>query len=388
LNRGVRLDAGDKLENRRLVVLHVIKSLFSRGGTPRKLLDLVRAMDGRRCRHIFLVFGKSQDNLNHDFLESGAVVVEVSRPGNWDLRLVWDIRRAIRVYHVDIVCTHFARSDVYGALAGVLSGKPVIKNIHGILWNASPWLNKIDGLLSSFRACVVCNSLASLEAAKRRGGVRNGIVIYNGVPNRAAALSQAGVIALRASMGIPLDAFVVGHVGGLIPLRDQAVIMKALALVAQEIPNAYLVFIGDGPLRNQLEDQVAELGIKGRVLFLGYRDDVPELLAVMDAYVNMARAEGFGIAVVEAMQAGLPVVLANAGALPELIEEGVSGLLVPPGDSAVLARTLARLASDRAWAAQLGDAARQRAASAFSIERYARDFERLYTEVATRRHKG
>lgn len=378
------LGAGGESEKSTLVVLHVIRNLFSKGGTPGKLLNQVRAMDSGRFGHIFLVFGNSQDNVSHDLLETGAVVVEVSRAKNYDLRLLWDIRRVIRVHQVDIICTHFARADVYGTLAGILTGKPVIRNIHGILWHTSRWLHRIDRLLSPFRACVVCNSCATLEAAKRRGGVHNGIVIYNGVPNRAVAVSRARVNALRASMGIPRDAFVVGHVGGLIPLRDQAVIMKALALVAKEVPNAYLVFIGDGPLRNQLEDQAAELGITGRVLFLGYRDDVPELLAVMDAYVNMAHAEGFGIAVVEAMQAGLPVVLANAGALPELIEDGISGILVPPGNSEALSKGLLRLRSDRMWAVQIGQAARQRAFNEFPIERYARDFEHLYLQVAAR----
>ena len=366
------------------VVLHVISGLFSRGGTPRKLLSLVRAMDSNRFRQVFLLFGNCEDNLNEEMLEARAVVVKVSRPKNYDARLLWDMIRAVRTYQADIISTHFARADMYGVVAGILTGTPVIKNVHGILWNTSPWLQKVDRALSPFRACTVCNSRATLEAVRKQGSLCNGVVIYNGVPNRAVTLSPERVAALRASLGIPPDAFVIGHVGGLIPLRDQRVMIDAMVLLSRELPNAYLVLVGDGPIRQQLEEQAVRLGLGERVLFLGYRDDVPQLLATFDAYANMAYAEGFGIAVVEAMQSSLPVVLANAGALPELIEDRVSGLLVPPGDSASLAKALAHLESDRVWTAQIGQAARRRALDEFSIERYAQEFERLYRKVANR----
>jgi glycosyltransferase involved in cell wall biosynthesis len=160
------------------------------------------------------------------------------------------------------------------------------------------------------------------------------------------------------------------------------VIINGFALLSQKVRNVYLVLVGDGPLRQQLEEQATKLGLRDRLLFLGYRNDVPELLAMFDAYVNMAYAEGFGIAVIEAMQAGLPVVLANAGALPELIEDGISGLLVPPGDCQSLANALLRLNADRIWARHIGESARRKALRDFSIDRFAQDFECLYRKVA------
>ena len=112
----------------------------------------------------------------------------------------------------------------------------------------------------------------------------------------------------------------------------------------------------------------------------------PELNAMADVYVNMARKEGFGIAVIEAMQSSLPVVLANAGALPELIEEGVSGILVPTGDAAALSAALIKLHNNRDLRRKLGEEARKQANNKFVISRYVSDMENIYRDVAKGRH--
>lgn len=365
-----------------MTILHVIGGLFSKGGTPRKLLSLVSGSDKEHFRHIFLVYSNHSDNLNSKIREAGGFVIEVNRLHNYDLRLFWDIIRAVRSYNADIISTHFARADIYGTLVGLLTKRPVIKNVHGILWNSSKWLQRIDSKLSPFRAVTVCNSKATFQAVQQQTGLCNGMVIYNGVPDQSVKLSGTQVAKLRAEIGILKDAFVIGHVGGLIPLRDQDVIIDALSILIHKTEKSYLVLVGDGPVHHQLEQRAAEFRLTDKVLFLGYRDDIPRLMQIFDVYVNMAYAEGFGISVVEAMQTGLPVVLADAGALPELIENGVSGLLVSRGDSAFLAQVLMQLEKDRHWAAQLGDSARLRAAREFSIERYAREFEFLYKKVA------
>jgi glycosyltransferase involved in cell wall biosynthesis len=359
----------------------VIDGLFSHGGTPIKLLNLVKYSDRNQFRHVFLAFANQKENLNQAFREAGAIVVEVDRRRNWDMRLLWDIIGTARRCKANMISTHFARADIYGAIAGMLTRTPVIKNVHGMLWNGSRWLQRIDAALSRFRASTVCNSNATRNAVIRQTGAENTIVIYNGVPDHAVSLSNEKKARVRNSLGIPKDAFVIGHVGGLIPLRDQNLILSALKRLLDSTVNAYLVFVGNGPLREALEIEASRLNITKRVSFLGYRDDVPMLLSIFDVYVNMAREEGFGIAVVEAMQAGLPVVLANAGALPELIEDGISGFLVPPGDHESLYRTLSFLSSNRQSAINMGHNAKLKANKDFSIDRYVRDYEQLYISI-------
>jgi hypothetical protein len=115
----------------------VIDGLFSYGGTRIKLLNLVRESDQDRFRHVFLVFANHPKNLNWAVRKAGAIIGEVYRRRNWDLRLVQDILRAIRLYRADLINTHFARADIYGTVAGVIARKPVIKSVHGIWWNKS-----------------------------------------------------------------------------------------------------------------------------------------------------------------------------------------------------------------------------------------------------------
>jgi glycosyltransferase involved in cell wall biosynthesis len=355
---------------------------FTYGGTPSKLLSLVVNSNPEKLRHIFLVFANSAENLNEEFRKAGAIVEEVYRPWNWDVRFLWDILKISRRYRCAIINTHFARADIYGAIAGVLARIPVVKSVHGIAWNDSTWLQKLDGLLSPLRACTLCNSEATRRAVIRQTSAINTKVIYVGVPDHAVHLTAEQRITKRTELGLPSDGFVVLHVGGLIELREQSVILRAVKQCIETGINTYLIVVGDGPLRQRLETESRELGLSQRTHFLGYRNDVRELNSISDVYANMTREEGFGIAVIEAMQAGLPVVLANAGALPELIEDGVSGLLVPLGDHAALSRALVKLSQDRALSSQIGKAGQQRANQYFPIDKYGKAMGKLYEDVA------
>jgi len=369
--------------NKIVTVLHIMPSILSPAGTPRKLLSLVQNCNREKFRHVFLLFCNHADNLSEAIRRAGGIVEEVTRPRNYDVRLLSDIIKIIRKYKVNIINTHFARADIYGAVAGSLLGIPVIKSVHSIVWNGSFLLQKIDGLLSQLRVCTLCNSEATRRAVISQTGSKNTKVIYNGVPNHAVYLTPDQKKIKRNELDLPSDAFVTIHVGGMIGLREQAVIIKAVKKCTDAGMDIYHVFVGDGPLRKNLEAESRELGLDRRVRFLGYRRDVPELNAMSDVFVNTAREEGFGIAVVEAMQAGLPVVLANAGALPELIEEGACGLLVPPGDAGALASALITLAENPVRAQLLGAAGQKRAEHSFSIQRYVQDMENLYFEVAS-----
>ena len=370
------------IRSEKKTVLHIIPSLLSPAGTPRELLSLVQHCDPVKCNHVFLVFCNDTDNLLAAIRLAGGIVEEVSRPRNYDLRLLFDIMKMVRKYKVAIINTHFARADIYGAIAGVLARIPVVKSVHGIAWNDSTWLQKLDGLLSPLRACTLCNSEATRRAVIRQTSAINTKVIYVGVPDHAVHLTAEQRITKRTELGLPSDGFVVLHVGGLIELREQSVILRAVKQCIETGINTYLIVVGDGPLRQRLETESRELGLSQRTHFLGYRNDVRELNSISDVYVNMTREEGFGIAVIEAMQAGLPVVLANAGALPELIEDGVSGLLVPLGDHAALSRALVKLSQDRALSSQIGKAGQQRANQYFPIDKYGKAMGKLYEDVA------
>jgi len=370
--------------NKKIVVLHLIQTLFSKGGTPRKLLSLVANGDRNKFLHIVLVFCNDPDNLSSETRSAGCIVVEVSRPRNYDIRLLFDIRKMVRKYKVDIINTHFARSDIYGMVAGLLFRTPVIKSVHGIPWNDNKLFIYIDRLLARFRYITACNSGASREAERKRSHAKRINIIHNGVVPRGCRHRKEEIEFVRQKIGIPFAAFLVGHVGGFTNWRRQDLIIDAVSILYEKGVHVYCAITGKGPEEIRLKEHAKYLNIEDRVRFLGYIDDVSEFLASIDVFVNMATEEGFGIAVVEAMLAGVPVVLADAGAHPELIVDNESGILVSEGNAQELANALLRLSSDPSLRGHLGEGGKKRAKEKFTISRFVRDFEELYRKVVNK----
>lgn len=171
--------------------------------------------------------------------------------------------------------------------------------------------------------------------------------------------------AVRAELGAPLDAPLLGIVGRLDPDKGQEDTLAAFARIAQHFPTAYLVIVGDGPRRTSLALQAAQLQLADRVVITGYRTDVPRLLDAMDVFAHPSRREPFGLAIAEASAAGLPVVAYDEGGIPEIVSQSETGLLAPAGDIEDLARCLERLLADPALAQGMGARGKERMRQAF-----------------------
>ena len=198
------------------------------------------------------------------------------------------------------------------------------------------------------------------------------VVIHNG--------AKADVIdkARPAALGLPLDGLVFGFIGRLEKRKGLFDLMAAWPRVARTIPNSHLIIAGKGPA----EEQARQLaGDAPRIHWLGYRADVPSLLRALHIAVVPSHWEGFGLSALEAMIAGLPVVAANASSLPEIVADGVSGLLVEPENPGALAEAMVRLAEDGSLRAQMGAAGRQRALAEFSEDRMIEGFEKAIVSV-------
>jgi glycosyltransferase involved in cell wall biosynthesis len=174
---------------------------------------------------------------------------------------------------------------------------------------------------------------------------------------------------------------VVGLVGRLVPEKGVDVFLRAAALVSGVVPQAAFLVVGDGPLRPDLEHRAAMLGLAGTVTFTGYRSDATRLLAGLDVLVVPSRSDGSPLVVCEAMAAGVPVVASRVGGLPDLVEDGGSGLLVRPGEAEDLARALVSLLLDPEAARRLGARGRTLAAT-HSHERLVDRMTQVYAGVA------
>lgn len=211
-------------------------------------------------------------------------------------------------------------------------------------------------------------------------------IIANGIDARKVRdiVQRTDRTAKRASLGIPEGAFVVGNVARLQPAKGHPYLLRAFAQVLAAVPEAHLVLVGWGVSEQELIAQARDLGISERVCFAGKRLDVSEVLATFDVFAFSSVHEGQGIAILEAMAAGLPVVATAVDGIPDMVKHERTGLAVPARDPEALAAGILRLRSDRELAARLADGARCLVDDEFSVEAAGRAYDALYEELLAR----
>lgn len=185
---------------------------------------------------------------------------------------------------------------------------------------------------------------------------------------------------LRAEWGVGADEMLVLAIGRLTPVKNYAGLLEACALASTDAPSLRLAVLGAGPLEEELRTRARALGT--RVIFLGYRSDVADCLRASDLFVNSSLTEGLPVSLLEAMASGIPIVASDVGGIPEGLGTPPAGLLVPPGENATLARTLAQVAADAALRASLGARARARAQQ-YSLSRMSDAYCALYEGLLT-----
>lgn len=227
-----------------------------------------------------------------------------------------------------------------------------------------------------------------VQAALEEGGVRDRLVktLYSGVDLTACSQPIVGD-GVQAKHGIPSDAFVIGTVGNLLPIKGYETVIEALPSICLRVPTAHYIVVGGGSeaYLGQLKRLCGEQGVGDRVHFVGFQDSTRPYLAALDVYVQPSRDEAFGIAAVEAMAMGKAVVATRVGGLPEVVEEGRTGFLVPPGDPSAISEIIVKLFHDRPLIEAMGRRGKIRAREHFDLERTLLGIEQVYQEVLARR---
>ena len=304
--------------------------------------------------------------------------------------LAWRLSRLTK--SVDIVCANSQKAWIVSALAGWLSGKPVVWHLRDIVSSPgfSPWLVRLSVWLANRRAArVLVNSAATGQAFVQRGGKRDLVrVIHNGIDEAPFNVLGDEHKVLRRRLGLRDEETVVGMFGRIAPWKGQHVLLQALERVTGV--RALIVgeaLFGEQEYRRELERFLERRGLRERVSLLGYRDDVPVLMKAVDIVVHAStEPEPFGRVIVEAMFAERPVIAAGAGGVTEIVTDGTDGLLVTPNDPEALASALTSLIENPALAHQLATAGRKKAERQFSLgEMYRRISAEFQTLVSAAR---
>jgi glycosyltransferase involved in cell wall biosynthesis len=237
------------------------------------------------------------------------------------------------------------------------------------------------------RYCCVSQDIASEVLARRIVPAWKVMVVPNGIDLLRFEV-KALRVGRRETLGIPLEAPVVGTVGRLTEIKRQDLLIRAFGLMLDRAPDAHLLIVGDGPLGGELRRLADSLDLGDRVHFAGYEPHPEVYLAEMDVFALSSRSEGMPLAVLEAWAAGLPVVATHVGGLPELIQDGQTGILVDTDDEAPLAEALVGLIADPSRARQLGDNGRRRVEADYSLGQMSQAYQRIYLDLACAGQEG
>ncbi len=371
-------------------VLYVIGSL-NVGGSERHLLHLVSRLN--RSRFYPMVCCLFQTGpLYRQAQASGVpcVALNIRRTPNsftTACRLAAGALRLFRLIcreRITILDAFLFQAYTVAIPSAWLAGVPVrIAQRRGLATSKPrlPGRRLLERLVNRLTTQVVANSRATARdvaedeglPAERIRVIHNGVEVPAGPPPPGAR-----------PPGLPAAGRIILCVANLIHYKGHLDLLEAAAAALPGHPDAALVLVGDGAMRRTIEEAVARSGLQGRVHLLGQREDVPALLAAADLFVLPSHEESFSNALLEAMAHGLPVIATAVGGNAEIVEDGVSGVLVPPRDPAALAGALAALLEDPAAARRMGEQGRARAAKLFPVDRMVQETEALYAALLER----
>lgn len=282
----------------------------------------------------------------------------------------------------DIIQSFLFYDNVIARIAGVFCSATVITGIREVP-NEEPLVRRVlDRMTIPLSNAIVSNSTAGRDYAVARGAEEEDVaVVYNG--RNIEQYRTADPADLRSELDIPSEATVVGTVGRLVERKGHFDLLDAWPTIVAEIPDAHLVFVGDGRDRDRMTERVDSLGCADSVHFLGTRQDVPALLGAMDVFVFPSHYEGLPGAVIEAMAAELPIVATPVDGNSDLLENYRTGLFVDVQAPHEIVWATVRLHQHPSFAETLGTAAGRRAANEFTIESMVDGFERLYQKMET-----
>jgi glycosyltransferase involved in cell wall biosynthesis len=395
-------------QNGRKTVIHVITQL-DRGGSARDTFRTVLGHDRDRfC--VGLAYGRPMACAESEAALFGDDVAELRRGGVMlfevpslvrEINPLLDARATLALWLLfrrerpDIVHTHTSKAGAVGRVAAWLARIPVIIHTpHGHVFYGyfgrvmSEVIRLVERVLAMLtdRIITLTDRGTQEHVQYRIAGPEKFVTIPSGIMLSKFREIHVDPGAKRRELGLPDDGPIIGTVGRMVPIKGHAWLLKAAPRVLAEFPQTTFIFVGDGPLLCQLRQLAEALGISRRVVFLGERQDVPECLALCEIFAFPSLNEGMGLALVEAMAMGVPVVATRVGGIPDIVSDGETGMLVPARDEVAIAEALLGLLRNQARRRACGQAAVRSVSERFDIASTVKAVEGLYEVVWHEKH--
>jgi glycosyltransferase involved in cell wall biosynthesis len=367
-------------------VVHLITRL-DLGGAQQNTLHTVRHLDPSKFEAVLVcgpggMLDEETKDLRVVMIDSLVRDISPFR----DLLALLELTKVLLAERPEILHTHSSKAGILGRFAAALAGVPrVVHTYHGFgFHDRQPAFVKslyvfLERVCARFTDVLVFVSRSNIEYAASHGIVdqKDAVLIRSGV-DLSGLPAPVDAAKLKMSAGVGMHKLLVVSVGNLKPQKNAGDFVSAAAAVVAELPEARFVFVGDGPERRSLEARAFAKGLEGKVMFLGWRRDAAQWLAAADVFVMTSLWEGLPRALVEAMKSGTPPVCYATDGVTDLIQDGVNGFLVEPGDHAALAARVSALLKDEPRREALGAAAAAAIGPEFDIGGMVRSQEALY----------
>lgn len=369
---------------RKLRVLHVIDRIGN-AGAETLLRTLAESLDSTRFElHVCGLRPRPGSVTLPALRELGVPILVLDQHSAYDVKALLGLASYIRRYQIDIVHTHLQAADIMGRMAGCITRRPVVSTIHG-------GVNDLDDeplrrrLLERWTARLWCRRLVVVSDSMREGVQR-----WHALPSSRVITIENGVDTERFRHGDELDREavkrsltggsgpLVTNVARLVPQKGQQHLIEAARRVVAMRPDAHFALVGEGSLLDDLREQTAAAQISSNVWFAGFRDDVPDILAATDVFVLSSVSEGMPVALLEAMAAGCATVATGVGGVTQVLQHGITGLIVPPADPEAMSTAILRCLNDPDFARRLGPTAQDWVSSHYGMCSWAAKLEALY----------
>lgn len=375
---------------RKIKLLHIITRLIF-GGAQEIAISIASELD-KNFFAVTLVSGP--EDFNKEMTKKWNNVEVILIPDLIrQINPIKDIKALIRLYFFikknkfDIVHTHTSKAGILGRIAAKLAGAPVIfHSPHGSIYHsiyygrrAIFFLSRIENFVAKFTDKIIVSS-----EQEKKDLLGQGIATADKYHVLCFGIKQDKFLRAydrtlkRKELGVPEDTILIGNIARLVPEKGHLFCLGAFKMVVERFTRAMLLVVGDGRLRQDIKAKINELDLNGNVIMTGQRDDIAEILAALDISLFTSIWEGTPLAIIEAMLMSKAIIATKVGGIPELIEDGVSGLLVSPFDREMLFQAIVRLINEPKFARRIGEAAHRQAEERFNLATMIENITRLY----------